>query len=151
MKIHIGCSSPGYDQYSESKCAEYLNRIGYVNLYIHQKPKTLSKNLKALDGKRPDFIVRTDKGTVVIVEVKTSSLDYTPHFTLSLDEVKQNIIIRDIFKMEVFFAYPIDKWFELWGFISLTEVELLYEKQRFQYIPLKFIRIPVHKLNPKIE
>lgn len=152
MTIHIGSPSPTYDHHSEGKFAKYLDRQGIAFIYTNQSPKTFSKILKILNGKRPDFIISTDKFGLVFADSKTSKLDYTPDFTLSLEDFKKYKEVREIFKTKVYLAYPIDtKWLELWGFISLEEVDLLYKKQKFQYMPLKFIRISIHKLNQKLE
>ncbi len=126
----------------EKKYKLFCDNKEITVFYLHQSPSSFSKEIKKMGGKRPDFHSITIMGdfydfhSITImgdfyVDVKSSKLNRYPKFTLGLEDFKKLSVSQKILKRPILIAFPIDPWQgEDWGFISLSHLKHLKEKQK---------------------
>ena len=125
VKTNISLMTEG-----EKKYKVFCDNKEITVFYLHQSPSSLSKEIKKMGGKQPDFHSITIMGDFY-VDVKSSKLNQYPKFTLGLEDYKKLLISQKILKRPILIAFPIDPWQgEDWGFISLSQLKHLKEKQK---------------------
>ena len=123
------------DSYSinetEKKFKQFVEEMGTTAIFLHQSPSSFPKEFHDHEAKRPDFLIKTTFGDFY-VDIKTSRLDKYPKFTIDIKNYQKLKSTQKLLKKKVFLAYPIDPWGfgEDWGFISISRVKKLKEKQQ---------------------
>ncbi|EOX3824556.1 hypothetical protein O8E95_000808 [Enterobacter quasiroggenkampii] len=115
------------EEYAEA----WLKKAGWEFEPIEQSTTSMPQKLKAYGGKRPDFIVKADDSTCILLDAKYHSTDNCSTFTLTDSELGKytalHTFISSTFpdcKFEVvFMLFPKEEDGKKFTFISLEEFE----------------------------